>query len=132
MNVTLRLRRWVFRLRINKAERKNLMGFIKVAFGARLEVTSVWDMHKRKQPYFKEEEPKRIEEWRIAALTEDERQIIALVTMGLNDRQISETLVVDETKVHEQLRVIFSKLDVMDRFELALYALYYGIVRMPH
>lgn len=69
---------------------------------------------------------------RIARLEDNERQIIALVVAGFNDRQISETFQTSETRMREQLTTIYDKLGVSDRFELVLYAYYHHLAGMPH
>jgi two-component system nitrate/nitrite response regulator NarL len=78
------------------------------------------------------DDAKRAAEPRIARLEDNERQIIALVVAGFNDRQISKTFQTSETRMREQLTTIYDKLGVSDRFELVLYAYYHHLAGMPH
>lgn len=67
----------------------------------------------------------------IAALTERERAVIALVCKGLKNRQISERLSISETTLRHHLVSIFSKLGVSDRLELVIFAYQEGIEKPP-
>ncbi len=68
---------------------------------------------------------------RIAQLTERERELIALVGAGLRNRQIAERLVISEATVRHHLTSIFAKLDVADRFDLALFAYRHHLAKVP-
>ena len=68
---------------------------------------------------------------RIAQLTEGERELIALVGAGLRNRQIAERLVISEATVRHHLTSIFAKLDVADRFDLALFAYRHHLAKVP-
>ncbi len=71
------------------------------------------------------------EDEKIARLTEREREVIALVGDGLRNRQICERLVISEATVRHHLTSIFSKLNVADRFELAIYAYRHHLADIP-
>ncbi|MFN2492502.1 MAG: response regulator transcription factor [Pyrinomonadaceae bacterium] len=96
------------------------------------EVTSMKGIFERNGRFITEEDVKRAAQTRIGALNNNERQIIALLAMGLSDRQIADSLIMSERETREQLRAIFEKLEVSDRFELVLYAHYHSLTRMPH
>jgi DNA-binding NarL/FixJ family response regulator len=68
---------------------------------------------------------------RIASLTPRERELVALVGEGLKNRQITERLKISEATVRNHLTSIFSKLEVGDRFELALYAYRHRLAKLP-
>lgn len=68
---------------------------------------------------------------KIAKLTTREREVVTLVGEGLRNRQIAERLYISEVTVRHHLTSIFSKLEVKDRLELALYAYQYGLARPP-
>jgi two-component system, NarL family, nitrate/nitrite response regulator NarL len=66
---------------------------------------------------------------RIAALTEREREVIALIGEGLKNRQIAERLSISETTVVHHLTSIFNKLGVANRLELVTYAYRHGLAK---
>jgi two-component system, NarL family, nitrate/nitrite response regulator NarL len=68
---------------------------------------------------------------KIARLTEREREVITLVGEGLRNRHIAERLYISEATVRHHLTAIFAKLDVSDRFELAIYAYQHGLAKPP-
>ena len=68
---------------------------------------------------------------KIARLTEREREVITLVGEGLRNRFIAERLYISEATVRHHLTAIFAKLDVSDRFELAIYAYQHGLAKPP-
>ncbi len=55
-------------------------------------------------------------------LTAREREIVALVSLGLKNKAIAERLFISETTVRHHLTSIFSKLSVTSRLELMRYA----------
>jgi len=69
------------------------------------------------------------EDVRIASLTKRELEVIALVTKGLKNQQIAETLFISEATVRHHLTSIFSKLGKSDRFELVVYAYQQGLAK---
>src|SRR4029434_2983091 len=68
---------------------------------------------------------------KIARLTEREREAITLVGEGLRNKHIAERLYISEATVRHHLTAIFAKLDVSDRFELAIYAYHHGLAKPP-
>ncbi|HYC89234.1 MAG TPA: response regulator transcription factor [Thermoanaerobaculia bacterium] len=58
----------------------------------------------------------------IDTLTPREREIVALVSLGLKNRKIAERLFISETTVRHHLTSIFNKLSVTSRLELMRYA----------
>ncbi len=67
----------------------------------------------------------------IVALTEREREVIALIGEGLKNRQIGERMSISETTVVHHLTSIFDKLGVANRLELVTYAYRHGLAK-PH
>jgi DNA-binding NarL/FixJ family response regulator len=65
----------------------------------------------------------------IAALTEREREVIALVGEGLKNRQIGERMSISETTVVHHLTSIFAKLGVANRLELVTYTYRHGLAK---
>jgi DNA-binding NarL/FixJ family response regulator len=68
---------------------------------------------------------------KIAQLTEREREVVLLVGEGLRNQQIANRLFISVITVRHHLSSIFSKLEVEDRFELAIYAYRYGLAQLP-
>ena len=73
-----------------------------------------------------------LEAAKVASLTEREREIISLVCEGLKNKQIGERLFISETTVRNHLTSILSKLDLSDRFELAIYSYRHKLAPPPH
>lgn len=70
-----------------------------------------------------------VEDLKIGALTRREHEIIALVGEGLKNATIAQRLFISEATVRNHLTSIFDKLDLSDRFELAVYAFRHGLVQ---
>jgi len=68
---------------------------------------------------------------KIAELTPREREIIALVGVGLKNKQIAHRLVISEATVRHHLTSVFSKLGLTDRFELIIYSFRYHLAKLP-
>ncbi|MDP9316845.1 MAG: response regulator transcription factor [Chloroflexota bacterium] len=68
---------------------------------------------------------------KIAALTERERAIVALICEGLQNTDISARLHISAITVRNHLSAIFGKLGVTGRLELAIYAFRHGLVTPP-
>jgi two-component system nitrate/nitrite response regulator NarL len=66
---------------------------------------------------------------KITRLTPREREIIALVGEGLKNAAIAEKLFISEATVRNHLTSILDKLNLSSRFELAVYAFRFGLVR---
>lgn len=77
------------------------------------------------------EPPTPDEAARIAQLTEREREVIGLIGEGLRNQQIADRLSISVITVRHHLSSVFSKLDVGDRFELAIYAYRHGLAKLP-
>jgi two-component system nitrate/nitrite response regulator NarL len=68
---------------------------------------------------------------RLASLTERERQIISLISDGLNTEQMATHLFIAESTVRNHVASIFKKLNVPDRLRLAVYAYRHGLHKTP-
>ncbi len=68
---------------------------------------------------------------KIAALTNREREVIALVGEGIKSKEIAGRLFISETTVRHPLTSIFDKLGVADRVELLIYAYRHGLASPP-
>ena len=68
---------------------------------------------------------------KIGALTSRELEIVGLVSEGLKNKQIAERLFISEATVRNHLTSILSKLELSDRFELALYAYRHHLAKPP-
>jgi NarL family two-component system response regulator LiaR len=77
--------------------------------------------------------PKRdeYEDVKIARLTDREREVIQLVGRGMRNQQIADQLCISVITVRHHLTSIFSKLEVGDRFELAIYSFRHGLATPP-
>jgi DNA-binding NarL/FixJ family response regulator len=58
---------------------------------------------------------------RVASLTEREREVSALVSAGMKNKEIAERLGISETTVRHHLTSIFAKCGVSSRFELIIF-----------
>jgi DNA-binding NarL/FixJ family response regulator len=63
-------------------------------------------------------------------LSERERDVISLVCEGLQNKHIANRLGISETTVRHHLTSSFSKLDVADRLELAIFAFRNGLCKL--
>jgi DNA-binding NarL/FixJ family response regulator len=68
---------------------------------------------------------------RLATLTPRERQIVELVAEGCTNQDIGGRLGITQATARNHLTSILDKLDVKDRFQLAVYAFRRGLVRTP-
>ncbi|HYX91763.1 MAG TPA: response regulator transcription factor [Myxococcaceae bacterium] len=68
---------------------------------------------------------------KITALTAREKQIISLIGEGLRNGEIAARLGIGEKTVRNHLTIIFDKLGVSDRLELAVYAYRQGLAQVP-
>jgi two-component system, NarL family, nitrate/nitrite response regulator NarL len=68
---------------------------------------------------------------KIASLTNREREVVALIGLGMGTKQISARLFISEKTVRNHLASIYSKLELSDRLELAIYAARHGLVPSP-
>jgi len=68
---------------------------------------------------------------KIALLTPREREVIAVVTRGLNGARIARELKISEATVRHHITSILSKLEVSNKLELAVYAFHHGLGKTP-
>ena len=68
------------------------------------------------------------EDPKILTLTKRERDVIELVGQGLKNGAIGERLFISAATVRNHLTSILSKLELSDRFELAVYSFRHGLV----
>jgi two-component system, NarL family, nitrate/nitrite response regulator NarL len=68
---------------------------------------------------------------KIALLTPREREVIAVVTRGLNGARIARELKISEATVRHHITSILSKLEVSNKLELAVYAFHHGLGQPP-
>ena len=68
---------------------------------------------------------------KIESLTRREREIVTLVGEGLKNRHIADRLFISEATVRNHLTSILDKLELDDRFELAVYSFRHGLVAYP-
>lgn len=66
------------------------------------------------------------------ALTAREREIVSLVCEGMKNKEIADRLSISESTVRNHLTSVLNKLELSDRFELALYFYRHGLARPPH
>jgi NarL family two-component system response regulator LiaR len=57
------------------------------------------------------------------SLTEREREVVSLVAQGCSNSEIAQKLVISEKTVKTHISNIFSKLNLQDRTQLAIYAI---------
>jgi DNA-binding NarL/FixJ family response regulator len=72
------------------------------------------------------------DEANIQTLTPREREVITLIAEGLKNKQIAERLTIREATVTHHLSSIFSKLGVVDRLGLTIYAFGHGLAKVPN
>lgn len=63
----------------------------------------------------------------LSLLTEREIEVLHSLTQGINYKQTSKLLFISESTVKTHINNIFTKLNVNDRTQAVLYALYHGI-----
>ena len=68
---------------------------------------------------------------RIESLTDRELEVVGLVCQGLKNKQIAEKLFISEATVRNHLTSILSKLELSDRFDLALYCYRHHLAKPP-
>jgi DNA-binding NarL/FixJ family response regulator len=69
---------------------------------------------------------------RIESLTDRELEVVALVCQGLKNKQIADKLFISEATVRNHLTSILSKLELSDRFDLALYCYRHHLAKPPN
>ena len=68
---------------------------------------------------------------KVETLTRREREIVNLVAEGLTNRQLADRLFISEATVRNHLTSILAKLELSDRFQLAVFAFRRGLVPCP-
>lgn len=68
---------------------------------------------------------------KIGALTEREREVVALICEGLQNKVIAQRLSISDTTVRHHLTSIFGKLELESRLELVIYAFRNGLAHIP-
>jgi DNA-binding NarL/FixJ family response regulator len=68
---------------------------------------------------------------KVESLTPRERQIVGLITEGLTNRELADKLFISEATARNHLTSILDKLDLVDRFQLTVYAFRRGLVLCP-
>jgi DNA-binding NarL/FixJ family response regulator len=79
----------------------------------------------------RERAPNDPEKLRVTSLTPRECEIVSLVAEGLRNSQIADRLSISEATARNHLTSILDKLELTDRFELAVYAYRRGLVSLP-
>ncbi len=64
-------------------------------------------------------------------LTSREREVLALLGLGLSNKELAARLYVAEKTVKTHVSAILAKLQVADRTQAALYAVHHGLVEEP-
>jgi DNA-binding NarL/FixJ family response regulator len=78
-----------------------------------------------------ERQEKNPEAEKIGRLTPREREIVTLITRGFNGGSISEELRISKATVRNHLTSILAKLELSNKFELAVYAFNHNITGSP-
>jgi len=68
---------------------------------------------------------------KIESLTPRQREIVELVAEGLTNKQLADRLFISEATARNHITAILDKLEVRDRFQLAVYAFRRGLVSCP-
>jgi DNA-binding NarL/FixJ family response regulator len=65
-------------------------------------------------------------------LTDREMEIVQLIALGLQNKEIGKTLLIRDQTVKNHLHHIFDKMGVSDRLELMLYAIHHRLIDKPN
>lgn len=68
---------------------------------------------------------------KVQTLTPRERQVVDLITEGLSNERIAGRLAISQATVRNHLTSVLDKLDLDDRFQLAVFAFRRGLVSYP-
>jgi len=68
---------------------------------------------------------------KIESLTPRQREIVELVAEGLTNKQLADRLFISEATARNHITAILDKLEVRDRFQLAVFAFRRGLVTCP-
>ncbi len=69
---------------------------------------------------------------KVAMLSRREREIVTVLCEGLSNKQIAKRLFISEMTVRNHVTSILAKLELSDRFELAIYSYRHGLAKPPH
>jgi DNA-binding NarL/FixJ family response regulator len=69
---------------------------------------------------------------KIEMLSRREREIITVLCEGMSNKQIAGKLFISEATVRNHLTSILAKLELPDRFALAIFSYRYGLAKPPH
>lgn len=69
---------------------------------------------------------------KIESLTARQREIVSLVAEGLTNKQLAERLFITEATARNHMTAILDKLELSDRFQLAVYAFRHGLAGYAH
>jgi DNA-binding NarL/FixJ family response regulator len=67
----------------------------------------------------------------LAALSRREREVAALIALGLSNRQLAEELAIAEATVERHVANILNKLGFRSRVQIAAWAVEHGLLRAP-
>lgn len=79
----------------------------------------------------REAEGTDLEATKVGTLTQREREVVALISQGLKNKQIADKLFICETTVRHHLTSIFEKVGVSSRLELIICAFRNGLATLP-
>lgn len=68
---------------------------------------------------------------KVSSLSEREREVVKVLGEGVQNEEIAERLNIEPGTVKRHLSNIYTKLDVKDRFELAIFAFRHGLAELP-
>jgi DNA-binding NarL/FixJ family response regulator len=68
---------------------------------------------------------------KIASLTPRQREIVSLVAEGLTNKQLADRLFITEATARNHMTAILDKLELSDKFQLAVYAFRHGLAGQP-
>ena len=67
----------------------------------------------------------------LESITKREKEVIAMIGEGLNNKDIAQKLFISLSTIRQHLGSIFRKLEVVDRVDLVIYAYQHGLLQFP-